>query len=824
MSMQTKQDFEYAKLFKTEDGSYCGGANIEDLEMGPETAKRFEENNDDCAVTICCITYNHEDYIAAALDSFLMQKTNFKYKIFVGEDKGPDRTADIVREYAEKYPDIIVPFIREENMGAQANLIDLCNHANSPYIAFCEGDDYWVDEYKLQKQYDLMQENTDWRICYSRAEIEAPDDWFLRSWFKADKEGRLIFPDCEPLYKLKMAPLNPWDCVWVFPAHTATVFYRWDYDLKIPEWYYTGIIGDHPIFLMQLGIGKAGFLPDVTAVYRRSNVGVYMSQNMDEHFMKTRIDHIRWMSGILDWYKENLKNYPKTSFENRLKLESYNYLKTALKLNEYDAVLRYFKEYPQAAKIALNAYLTFYSDARSLINALTWPAYSRIIKMKKYRVPLRLYGKLVVLHDKITWHMKRMIKNLYWDCRKFASAIAYWVYSLVPKKKNLWVITSFRAKGYLDNAKYFYEYVIENNPEIDLHWLTKDAEVYKMLKAENKPVSMMKSLKGIRLLSRANIVITDHNKMSDYSNFCGFNHRSKVVQLWHGVGFKAMGDGKRVKTVSEPGVVYSDDILIKKTDGLFTKIKKAIKYVFVAPNREMFEKYFMLVCPGQERVDMIGKVWNVPAQSMFMAGHPRDILSYKLSPDPKNPKIMYAPTFRYDSKKEMELVDGCIDAFPKIQALMEKINGTFTIRLHPHTWRDYSKKLTRTLELYDRIVIDDEKDIYTSLGTYNIVISDYSSISLDFALLDRPTIYYCPDIVWFKEKQAGFNLDFEGSIPGPLVKNWNTVLKKVEEYIENPSKDSKKRKNKCKYFFDSEANSPDNSKRIVEEIKNRIGL
>ncbi|MBR5320252.1 MAG: glycosyltransferase, partial [Clostridia bacterium] len=80
--------------------------------MGPETAKRFEENTDDCAVTICCITYKHEEYIASALDSFLMQKTNFKFKIFVGEDKGPDRTADIVREYAEKYPDIIVPFIR----------------------------------------------------------------------------------------------------------------------------------------------------------------------------------------------------------------------------------------------------------------------------------------------------------------------------------------------------------------------------------------------------------------------------------------------------------------------------------------------------------------------------------------------------------------------------------------------------------------------------------------------------------------------------------------------------------------------------------------
>ena len=253
ITMQTKHDFEYAKLFKKElpekekekqdtkrkNRETGKEQELELYEMGPKTAKRFKKNDEDIAVTICCITYNHEEYIRDALDSFLMQKTNFKYKIFVGEDKGPDGTADIVREYAEKYPDKIVPFIRKRNMGAQKNLIDLCNRATSPYIAFCEGDDYWVDEYKLQKQYDLMQANPDWRVCYSRAEIEAPDDWFLRSWFKADKEGRLIFPDCEPTYKVKTKPLNSWDCVWAFPAHTATVFYRWNYDVEIPDWYYT---------------------------------------------------------------------------------------------------------------------------------------------------------------------------------------------------------------------------------------------------------------------------------------------------------------------------------------------------------------------------------------------------------------------------------------------------------------------------------------------------------------------------------------------------------------------------------------------------------
>ena len=146
---------------------------------GPSLTERKVLDNDNTMVV--CITYKHEEFISQALDSFLAQKTNFKFKVFVGEDCGPDGTADILREYAEKYPDIIVPFIREQNMGAQRNLIDLCQRATSPYIAFCEGDDYWVDEYKLQKQVDYMQIHPEIRVCCTQTEVIAPDDWHLRT-------------------------------------------------------------------------------------------------------------------------------------------------------------------------------------------------------------------------------------------------------------------------------------------------------------------------------------------------------------------------------------------------------------------------------------------------------------------------------------------------------------------------------------------------------------------------------------------------------------------------------------------------------------------
>lgn len=819
MDIQTKRDFKYATLYHPEDGAYYTDGKKEGLVMGPETAKRFEEN-DDCAVTICCITYKHEEYIRNALDSFLMQKTNFKYKIFVGEDKGPDGTADIVREYAEKYPDKIVAFLREENMGAQANLIDLCNHANSPYIAFCEGDDYWVDEYKLQKQYDYMQSHPEMRVAYTRAEISAPEDWFLRDWFKADKDGRMIFPDCEPSYKLKMTPHSASDCVWVFPAHTATVFYRWNYDVVIPEWYYTGIIGDHPIFMMQLGEGLAGFLPDVTAVYRRSNVGVYMSADMDEHFMKTRLDMIRWISGILEWYPCNVKHYPGVAFENRIKLEAFNYLKTALKLGDHDAMVYFFQKYPEAARLAMTAFLSFYNDSRVMVNTWSWTGYQLLVRNRYYRHGARIYVAFLKFVDVIVRFLKKAKKGI----KRLLSIFTYWFNTLVPKTKNLWVVTSFRGNGYLDNTKYFYEYILENHPEIDVYWLTNDKAVYKKLKGEGKPVCISGTKEYKNILKRAEIAVTDHYASSDYDPFLGFNDKTKVIQLWHGVGFKAMGDANGVRNTAERGARYSWDILPTEKDNCFTRFVKKIKYFFKAPYRELFEKYFLFVCPGTERLEMIADIWKVPRENCFMAGHPRDILMYQAERQEAPVKIMYAPTYRFDYQRETAMVQEFLDAVPAVQALMEQINGEFYLRMHPHTWRSYSGKIKSVLKQYDRVLLHDKPDVYTEIGTFSIMITDYSSIGLDFAQLDRPVIFHGSDYDWFVENEAGFNLDFPNVIPGPMTGSWTETLQQVKAYYDDPNKEAALRNEKLKYFFTKEVNGSDNSDRIVNEIKRRIGL
>ncbi|MBQ2676804.1 MAG: glycosyltransferase [Clostridia bacterium] len=122
----------------------------------------------DVVVSIICNTYNHEKYVADALESFLMQKTDFKYEVLVHDDASTDKTADVIRQYEKKYPDIIKPIYQTENQHSQK--IPVMPTYQFPrvkgkYIAFCEGDDYWTDSSKLQKQFDALEAHPEIDIC-----------------------------------------------------------------------------------------------------------------------------------------------------------------------------------------------------------------------------------------------------------------------------------------------------------------------------------------------------------------------------------------------------------------------------------------------------------------------------------------------------------------------------------------------------------------------------------------------------------------------------------------------------------------------------------
>lgn len=121
----------------------------------------------DIKVTVCCKTFNHERYIRKALDSFLSQITNFNYEILVHDDASTDNTQKILKEYEEKYPNIIRVIYQKENQFSQGKCVSdfVFPKAKGKYIALCEGDDYWCNDYKLQKQFDILESYENCSAC-----------------------------------------------------------------------------------------------------------------------------------------------------------------------------------------------------------------------------------------------------------------------------------------------------------------------------------------------------------------------------------------------------------------------------------------------------------------------------------------------------------------------------------------------------------------------------------------------------------------------------------------------------------------------------------
>lgn len=209
-------------------------------------------------VTIRCLVYNHEPYLRQCLDGFVMQKTNFPFEAIVHDDASTDRSAEIILEYAERYPDIIKPIFETENQYSKGDgsLTRIMNaHTRGKYVAMCEGDDYWIDPYKLQKQVDFLEGNPEYGMCYTNFNIYYQQTGRTRySLFTTE-------PDHFPMYYS-----SPEDFVlaggYVCPPSWLIRKKYW------PQIKSQCIDGTFALFISLLCVTKVHAMSDVTTVYR----------------------------------------------------------------------------------------------------------------------------------------------------------------------------------------------------------------------------------------------------------------------------------------------------------------------------------------------------------------------------------------------------------------------------------------------------------------------------------------------------------------------------------------------------------------------------
>ena len=217
--------------------------------------------DEEIMVSICCITFNHEKYIRNALDSFLKQKTNFKYEIIVHDDVSTDNTAKIVREYEEKYPEVFNNIYQIENQCSKGNspTLTAMKSARGKYIALCEGDDYWIDENKLQIQFDYMQKNEECSFCFHNSRIyDERGQKFVRDFLPYRSEQKKYFTTDNKYNVGELALLNE--------IPTASYFFR--NNIIFPNWCHHLVAGDIVIQLLSTAKGYAYYIDRIMSVYR----------------------------------------------------------------------------------------------------------------------------------------------------------------------------------------------------------------------------------------------------------------------------------------------------------------------------------------------------------------------------------------------------------------------------------------------------------------------------------------------------------------------------------------------------------------------------
>lgn len=213
-------------------------------------------------VSIRCTVYNHEPYLRECLDGFVMQKTNFPFEAIVHDDASTDGSAAIIREYAEKYPDIIKPIYETENQyskcdGSLARIMNAAVHPASKYIAICEGDDYWTDPHKLQMQVDIMERDPDIGIVHT-----AVDKY-------NQKAQKIIIRNFgNPMTSFE-DEMHSNKCITLTACFRKELYlsYRGFYEENIlskKKW----LMGDYPMWLYMCYYSKPYFIAKSTGVYR----------------------------------------------------------------------------------------------------------------------------------------------------------------------------------------------------------------------------------------------------------------------------------------------------------------------------------------------------------------------------------------------------------------------------------------------------------------------------------------------------------------------------------------------------------------------------
>lgn len=286
-------------------------------------------------LSVACITYNAAPYIRQALDGFLMQKTNFPFEVLVHDDASTDGTAEIIREYAEKRPDVIRAVFQKENQWSKGVAVApkfLWPLIRGEYVAMCEGDDYWTDPLKLQKQVDWLDAHPDSSVCFHPVVVHFEDGSHKDSAYPMPKDCPDGFT-FEGLLKHNFIQTNSVVFRWKLKGRENEV----PADITPRDWFTN---------LLHAEKGPIGFIPEAMGVYRRHSGGVWWNSPdaPDVFYLRNGFRHLAFYKAVKNRF----------GYDNPCAVDlAANTIAAELRAGNVDSAVETLKAYPEYACKAL---------------------------------------------------------------------------------------------------------------------------------------------------------------------------------------------------------------------------------------------------------------------------------------------------------------------------------------------------------------------------------------------------------------------------------------------------------------------------------------
>lgn len=253
-------------------------------DVSPAAESTMWKESTQMRVSVSMVTYNHERQIAQAIESVLLQEhDDFDLELVIGEDCSTDGTLSIVRDFAQRYPEIIRVISGPENVGAQRNVARVLENCTGDYLALLDGDDYWTSPHKLRTQVEFLETNKDCALCFHNVQV-------------VDEAGGVIeVPDMSSMaLRTRLEDLLIGNYI-----SSCSVMYRWGLVSELPDWWNDMQMADFPLSVMHAQFGSIGYIDEAMAAYRRHPGGVFSVQKPLRQ-MRAFMEVLRALDGLLD--------------------------------------------------------------------------------------------------------------------------------------------------------------------------------------------------------------------------------------------------------------------------------------------------------------------------------------------------------------------------------------------------------------------------------------------------------------------------------------------------------------------------------------------